>query len=132
MTLDNDIPETLATTCRRTGRRCPAAAMVARDLARAARLACAAAPDLSMTGRTRLEGCPQTCAALFVLTGECVEVFCGVEPDADPATLSAFARAFLDTERPFPRLGTLEAPPLAIVRASVGKASSVAAVAHGA
>lgn len=126
MKTDHIKDEAIATICRRTGQPCSAAIVVARYLARAARQACAAEPDLALTGQVQLEGCVHNCPAQFILNAQRIEVFCNVEADVDTAALSAFSDGFLDAAPGFSGLGVLKAPPLALVRINLGVTSAQA------
>lgn len=108
--------ETIATICRRTGQPCAAAVNVANHLARAAKQACAAEPELAVTGQVQLEGCVHNCPAQFMLNARRIEVFCNVEADVDTAALTAFSDGFLDAGSRVLGLGGLTAPPQALVR----------------
>lgn len=112
----------LMTTCQRTGWQCPAACSLARHLAQAAKIACAAVPDFSLIGRTRLDGCAATCDAIFVMNAESVKLFCGVDELADLTALCDFSDAFLDNRDVRTALEQLDAPPAALARVSVGSA----------
>lgn len=88
-------PGIACTVCRFGGGECAAALHLARHLLRADALARATVPEFEITGETRLAGCARTCGARFRLSPGGVELFCGAAPDADMASLSAFAAAFL-------------------------------------
>lgn len=109
----------LITNCRRTGRQCPAACDLVRHLARAARMVCAAVPDFSLTGRTRLEGCAATCEAAFVMNVDSVDLFCGVDERANLTALCDFSDAFLGNRDVRSAVEQLDAPPAALARARV-------------
>ncbi len=96
MTQTTTPSELVATLCRHTGRPCAAALQLARKLERMSAVARAAAPDLELTGHTQLDGCARTCPALFHLSSSGIALYCGVDADADPESLAAFAAAFLD------------------------------------
>lgn len=87
--------EFITTTCRHSGRQCPAAEGLAGELARAGNAARKAVAEFEVTGTTRLNGCPLTCPAAFRVSDRGVELFCGVPTDRDIAALSDFAQAFL-------------------------------------
>lgn len=126
MQTDQIKEEAIATICRRTGQPCSAAIVVAKHLARAARQACAAEPDLALTGQVQLEGCVHNCPAQFILNARRIEVFCNVAEDVDAAALSAFSDGFLDATPKVSGLGVLKTPPLALVRINLGVMSAQA------
>lgn len=88
----------ITTTCRHSGRKCPAAQGLAGELARAGNAARQAVAEFEVTGSTRLNGCPLTCPAAFRVSEKGVELFCGVADDRDIAALSDFADAFLGSD----------------------------------
>lgn len=104
-------PPFIGTTCRHTGRQCALALQMAAKLRLALEAAQVNAPDFEMTGQTEFGGCGAACPALFRLSPEGVELYCGVS-DADALPdLAQFAAALTGTA-PAPRL---EAPPRAFV-----------------
>jgi len=90
--------EVLCSVCPRLGRPCPAARAVAATLGQAHAVARRLAPALEITGRARLDGCRQSCVALYRVSPAGVELFCGVAPTADIGRLSALVRGFLRAE----------------------------------
>lgn len=101
----------IGTTCRHTGRQCVLALQMAARLRVALEAAQENAPDFEMTGQTEFGGCGAACPALFRLSPEGVELYCGVsDADALPE-LARFAAALTGTA-PAPRLPE---PPRAFV-----------------
>lgn len=96
----------IGTTCRHTGRQCVLALQMAARLRVALEAAQENAPDFEMTGQTEFGGCGAACPALFRLSPEGVELYCGVS-DADALPdLARFAAALTGTA-PAPRLPEL-------------------------
>lgn len=109
MILTDETFDYSCTSCPRTGTPCAAGMRLAKQLGRALTAGGSALPDdFEMTGHGRLDGCcGDACGVVYSLYKGGFGVFCGVQPDSDPARLMGFARAFLGDGEigagPFPR-----------------------------
>ena len=86
-----------ATLCQHTGRPCPAAARVIKQLTQAVhRAGAATSPDFEMDGSADIQGCERGCTARFVASQTQIRLFCGAPAGTAQTTLDRFADALFD------------------------------------
>ena len=100
-----------ATLCQHTGRPCPAAARIVKQLTQAVhRAGAATSPDFEIDGSADVQGCDRNCTARFVATQDQIRLFCGVSDDTANTTLDRIADALFDMSSPLASPGAAHIP----------------------
>ncbi|GAA6193407.1 hypothetical protein [Phaeobacter sp. NW0010-22] len=106
----------MATTCKHTGKTCPALSRMAEKLAQAMEAARPmTAEDFEIAGNSVLKHCPQHCPAYFHASHDRIRIFAGIAEGANTIALDQMADAMFDAGHKSGFAATQQKAPCAMV-----------------